>query len=318
MKRTLFRTVLAAAALSTTAFAGKGMNSEYFRQADGMTHDFTPRLTYFSANQKDKDFGGTGSKPETSTSGFGLGLGYDYGINEDMAFGLNLGISNNTTTASPKNGGGTLARQGQGLTDLGMRFQGRMTEMGPGTLIYGARANINLVKPTQNEADGSRNGAIPGWHSLMPYAGYELMVGPGLLGAKLEYELWRSDRTIDYQNANGRGFELKNRPGSRWIWGAFYEMAMQDWMIGASVDMVTINSSERSYPNAVRGQDPIHSRDPASMDMVARVYGSYMIDRDITLLPSVSYTQLMGNYREGARMESDSELAVGVAGRFTF
>ena len=309
MKRIVFRSLIIATAMSSAAYAAE-TTTQYFYQAPAMTHVFNPSLSYGQATQKDK--GGAG---DDTTTGFDLGLGYLYGIDEDMAVGVNLGFSNASTSVEPANSALPLVRGGAGMTDLGLRFQGRVPMVGPGNLIYGARANLSLLAASQDLYGGRNNGI--GYSFLAPYVGYEWDLGFGTVGAKLDYELVRTNRKLKQSLLNGTELTATNKPGAKFNWSLFYEMNMHDVTWGLSADIIETTSSNRSTTQ-LRNLPAVDTVDPASQDLMLRLYGNYAIDKDFSIQPAFSYTQLMNKYREGVEMENDTEWNVTVAARFGF
>jgi hypothetical protein len=259
-----------------------GGGSEFFYQAASGTSDVTGHLGYRSFTYRDK----TAGAKDVTVSGLDmLGVSYEYGINEMLAVGADLSYT------AMKNKDADI--KVNGLEDLQLSVKG-VSPMGGMRLRYGALLGIPLQKaeiksdsitPGVNDGDLGRS---TGGVALTPYVGADMDAGPGILGARLSYELKFKHQQkdpaftgdVDVENGNVLGL------------AAFYEhysMVAKDKIGGVE----QTNSDKNIF----------------GLDLYTRI----PLMANASIIPMLAY-----DFSGGSHYDKYSDLNISVAARFGF
>jgi hypothetical protein len=271
-----------------------GGGSEFFYQAASGTSDVTGHLGYRSFTSRDKTAGAT----DVTISGLDmLGVGYEYGINEMLAVGADLSYSAMKIKDSDV--------KVNGIEDLQLSIKG-MSPMGGMRLRYGALLGIPLQKAeikSDNASPGAFNGQLTrstGGVALTPYVGADMDAGPGILGARLSYELKFKHQEknplftgdVDVENGNALGL------------AAFYEYMMSDMLFGADLHYTSMMKTKLAGAEVANSDANV-----LGLDLYTRI----PLMANASIIPMLAY-----DFSGGSHYDKYSDLNISVAARFGF
>ncbi|MBX7231269.1 MAG: hypothetical protein K1X29_04190 [Bdellovibrionales bacterium] len=303
MKKTSLAII--AMAFVGSAHAGTAAKSKYFYQTDAQKHQVTPTLSHMNNRMKFGNSVGT-----TSTRGNGLDVKYEYGFNDMFSVGASIGYQ----SAKMETAGSTTKTDIKGLSDLDLFFKGQNTLIEGSSLHYGADLTASL-------GDGSRDtdkqSVMTGGYALVPYLGYQWMMGPCIFGAKVSTEMDLGKRS--YKNKATAGGTYKDKGYNDTTLAAFYEHHMDSIVLGAELSY----TSRSSLESELNGTTTTTS---AGNLMGIKLYPTYMLNEMVTLVGSVSYQKHMedgqtswnGTSGSATTIDSASDYQVSLGGRFTF
>ena len=169
------------------------------------------------------------------------------------------------------------------MADLTIYLKGR-NELGFGSIHYGLNVSFPLEHHRTNAENDSN--AASGGTTVTPYAGYEASLGRHTFGAKVGYDVYKSDRHYDsafagvYARSGGQAFD-----------GAlFYEFAMNHWVtFGVTATLNVAQGTSTTFPGESASDDHNGTTSTGLM-----LYVPYHPTDNITLiasLPAGGYTQ---------------------------
>jgi hypothetical protein len=136
--------------------------------------------------------------------------------------------------------------------------------------------------------------------SLVPYVGYEMMAGPGLWGAQLNYT-WLGERT---QKNLGTNSETKVEDGGGLGVATFYEYGInQNTAIGAAVSYAMAGNTKSA---GVTGTDEHNT-------LGVSIYAPIGVKENMTVIPRLDWSQ---ESADNAAAVERNDLAIGAALRW--
>lgn len=287
---------------------GSGSNgTEYMYQTPGDTFMVQPQIGMGALVTKFNDTNSGYKNLKSTTASFPVGVSGEYGINQMLAIGLDLIYSSAKRTYDcdsplpcPKD------KKISGLEDPAINIKLR-NQIGAGTLRYGLQANIGIEK-SKVDKDGNTN-AASGGSSVTPFVGYELPLGPGFIGARASYELYKGDRKTKF---DGESDETKTTGGQLVEVSAFYE---------ANVGIMTYGGAlvfdSKAESKSADGSEAATGNKDAYTQYTVHFYTPAHLTPTITILPTldlggISYTS------SDSVADSAGLVLISVAGRFTF
>jgi hypothetical protein len=250
--------------------------------------------------------------------GFPVGVEGEWGINQMFSLGLDLTYSASARTYKcdtncPEN------THSSGLMDPTLKFKGRNAIAG-GTIRYGADLSLSLEK-SKISSSGNSN-AASGGTTLAPWIGYEHELGPGFIGGKIQYDLYKGDRkvqndtvagatTVDPANDAANATSTDSN-GQNVALNVFYEMKFKTkYTAGANVNYVYHAETRTS----VNGASSRGTRDQGSATGL-KLYGTIQFTERIALLPAIGFEAV--RYSNSNVVDGAAIFGAGAAGRFTF
>lgn len=286
-------------AAATSAYASGPVKSEFFYQAAPEKHQVTPALTYTSMNEKV-----TGSTEKKTNQV--LSVKYEYGISEMFSAGLTLGYLSGETTET-----GLAKTSASGLADVVYFLRGQNSFMEGSSLHYGADINMALSKGEVDSTTGNLKSASTGGMGITPYVGYNWMVGPGVVGARLSTQMDLSDKTFKQTGTT----DTKAKGGNITALTGFYEQGFDKWLVGGALTysgVNTIKSTTAGTTTNVAGGNYFG----------IKVYPTYELSETATIVGELSYNTFLGDNKVSGgtvtKVDSKDDMNINVGGRFTF
>jgi hypothetical protein len=292
-------------AMSTAALAegsSFGTTSQYMHQTDAGKFEVTPDFM-FGWNKVSLNQNPSNTLDHVNDNVFNLSVLGEYGINDMLSVGIKLGYQTDNMTPSDK----TAASDGsfKGMLDPAVYLNGRVGA-GPGQFRFGANLAFAITKgnidgnflPNGNEQDGGI--------TLTPYVGYEMMLGSGLAGVRIAYDIIKTDQ-------DDGAVVGKQSGGNTTSYALFYEMNMVPVIWGFDVALNTHNSTSTKFNgNTTANNDDYNDYEIAT-------YAAWEVCPDITILPKIAYANdLTGRSGQIANEKSTNGFNVGVGARFAF
>jgi len=279
--------VKAAPAAPVQSERGSMKTSLFMYQTDSNVFQLTPSFDY---SLVDIDFEPEGSSESKSTN---FGLMAEYGLNEMLSVGVDLNSRNSKTKVSVP--GFTVPDATQsGLADPSFFLNGRMVA-GPGVLRFGGNLNYSL-------GDSKANNNYSGGHSLNGFVGYEMTMDSAIYGARISYDLFKGEQT----SVDDQGNKTKTEGGKSFAVAGFYETDIIPILIGGAVVVSAMDKS--TSEGATVGA--------SSTQMGLSVYGHYLVNPDLQILPNLAYTMPLAY--DKAAIKSNHSLLAQVGARFSF
>lgn len=274
----------------SVAWAQTPIDSEFFFQTDAQVNMVRPQFEFSSTSF---DFENMGDREQTTSE---LSLTYERGLNENYAAGIELGY-----TAGEYEEGGTQVDR-RGLNDVSVYAKGRKAWQSNSTLYYGVALGVS---PGDQELDVDEQDANTGGNNLVPYVGYQWLMGSNVLGVRAVTEIGLGDRTVVDQ-----GNEVLESGSDETAANVFYEIPYDEakGRLGLAAGYIYTSSLERDGTVAFDGYN----------SMGFSVYSPYRITQEATVVGSVNYTNVLTDNISGVNLESGGNLAVNLAGRFYF
>lgn len=293
-------------AFSTAAFAeGKSGSSEFMHQTEADRFEVTP--SFFFGQETTKATADADPETKYKTDTFWLGLMGEYGINEMLSVGLGLAYETDTTKTSTNDGSTVANTTAKGLMDPDLFLNGKVAA-GPGMFRFGTHLTFAIEKFKTKDADGNSNIATGGI-ALTPFVGYEWMMGPGLLGARLSYDLYKGERSQTYFG----GTTGKEKGGETLGFALFYEMDMAPAIWGFSF---AINSHAETK---ITTAGTTTNQNNGNTDMELTTYAAWEVAPDVTLLPRLSYGRTARGAAGQQQYEKSTDgFGLQVGARFAF
>ncbi len=259
--------------------------SEFHQHAMAGQKQLTPSIMYNTSNQD-----ATGGS--IKTSGFDFGVEGEWGVGERLSAGAEIGYLMGEAEQ------GSTKIDVAGLQDMTLFVRGS-NEMGAahGHLAYGLNLGFSLGDAEQ-KANGDLN-AQTGGMSLSPYVGYEMPVGPGVLGGQVNYT-WRGERTTK-DNTSTPATTSKTEDGHSTGLAAFYEY---DWSAENSVGVaLTYGMTGNTKSGTTTNTDE-------ETAMGVNVYAPMMVGDGMTAIPML---QWISHDPDATGANDTTELNLGVA-----
>jgi len=269
---TLPMAMMSAAALAD----GGSTTSEFEHQADAGKWEVSPSFTFGSIKS---NYSTTCAACGTTTSGtdsqFNFNAKGEYGINEMLSVGLNLGYSTDSWSYSP---GGGNSMKVQGMPDPSVFLNGR-NDLGVGSIHWGAILTFALAKgqlnnTTANETDGG--------FTFTPFVGYEAMVGPGTLGARVSYDVLKTNDNFN-DNVGGTSTSAYDKNGNILTFAVFWEMNFNPVVWGIDVGLLNHSAS-----STVESGVTTNNSDNFTAFNIS-TYANWTVAQDISILPTIGY-----------------------------
>lgn len=307
-------------ALSSAAFAadsGSGI-SEYQHQAAGGKWEVAPGFT-FGSIKSTYDSTYSGNLSSSTDSLFNFTVGGEYGINDMIAVGLKLGYQSDSISFSPDQGVGKMSASG--MTDPVIYEKTKM-DIGGSTLTFGGDLDISPGNHTYDQtANSMKANEYSGGITLTPYVGWEMNVGPGIVGARLAYDLiqtnqkWKDNTSAN--SANPHNLTIKG--SNQLSFAAFWEMTFNPLIWGVDIGVLrTAGSKYSDDANAAAGDTDAHD---AQSNLFVETYANWAITPDISILPKIGYGPQGAGWIASALangQNGSSGIYFNVAARFTF
>jgi hypothetical protein len=311
----LIALTLPLAMMSAAALADGGSTaSEFEHQADAGKWEVTPGFTFgsFKSNYSStcSFCSANGGLTSQTDSQFNFNVKGEYGINEMLSVGLNLGYSSDSESFSPS---GATGLKYQGMADPTIFVNGR-NDLGVGSIHWGAILDIGLQKQTVNSttASESSNG-----FTFTPFVGYEAMVGPGILGAKVSYDLIQTNKSWVNNTADATNFgeTETTKNGNLLTFLVFWEMNFNPVIWGVDVGLINHASTTTNYAD---GTSQGNSDNFTAFTVAT--YANWAVTPDIFILPTIGFgpnrQSINANSLIGAT--SESGFYGTIAARFAF
>jgi hypothetical protein len=293
------------------ATSGNEHSTIFHYQAPADKWEVWPILTYSDQVFKStSDWTNASGITKNEATGLMETVRGEYGFNEMLAFGVDLSMtsltvkqSSNAATAAPNT-------TYSGMLNPTLFVQGRMKDMGPGAFVFGLPLSIPLANHTV-DSSGNQNASTGGF-SINPWVGYEMMMGPGKLGAHLAYNTFLTNRKVTFSGKSGPAPSATVQGGAKTELDVFYEMPLADTLkLGAMVNyagqnstVMTANSTSTNLENGVAG-------------LGGAIYGSWIITPTIYFVPAIRYDGTADtSFING--VQSASNLYVQAYGVFVF
>jgi hypothetical protein len=318
MKSTFLLAAVVAATFAAPAFAVEGgtLNSEYLHQTDSGLVEITPGfgnapgdsilLQGLPGGFQMYNFSGKNGGSGGSGSLIPLNVAAEWGISGMWSVGAQVAYGWMSTSKDNCSGTGCKPT-GTGLYDPNIYVKGR-NDLGAGVLQYGLVANISVDK---NKTDGNDNTNLSsGGSGITPFVSWQMNAGPGIWGARFNYQLWRDNRktTADFPTV---GSNASVKGGNSWTLDTFYEVPYGMVTYGGAIFY-------RSAPDSLTTTDSggtISSQDGYTQ-WGAQFYVPVHF-ASATLLPNLAYTSLK-NSASAVASDTISTWQLGVAARVTF
>jgi hypothetical protein len=296
--------IIAAAAigmsLSSAAFAddtaASGSNggipggSQFFYQTAAGHQALTPVLDYQTWNIDATD-------DNQTLSGLLVNLGYEYGLNDMLSVGANIGYTNQTASET-----GLSNTTINGLQNIDLYVRGTLAA-GVGSFKYGADLSISPGDRTIS-SNGNLNAATGG-HSITPYVGYQMMAGPGTVGAKLSTQIDIGDRTTSQSGLPDQKFSGSDQTE----FDVFYEQRLaQIWMFGAALNYDSYSDTKHDGGGTLSNYSPF---------IGLKVYSVVNVGPG-ELLPMIQYQWTSDTSENGNTISSYNKIDVAAGYRWTF
>lgn len=295
---------LAALGLVVSVSANAAMKSEFFYQTDAEKNQITPVLMY---NSKDVKFDVAGvQKAETTATT--LNLSYERGINEMLSAGVRLPY---TTTTMEQ---GTSKEETKGIGDITLFLKGNHTLVEGQALWFGADLGLSPGDHTSKvkSATKTEDNNYAGGHSITPYVGYSMLVSSWVVGTRLSTTLGLGDRTVKTTSLAGTETKTKDTGANTTALTVFGEMPITAGNVGAKVTYAGIDTLKSKDAAGATTRTAGHTT------IGLGVYGNYDFSEAATLVGGIDYTKLASDSYAGVKVDSTSDMAINVGGRFTF
>jgi len=295
---------LAALGLVVSVSANAAMKSEFFYQTDADKNQITPELVYGS---KSVEFDVTGvQKAETKATT--LNLSYERGINEMLSAGVRLPY---TTTTDEQ---GTQKTDTKGIGDIALFLKGNHTLAEGQALWFGADLNLSPGDHTSKvkSATKTEDNNYKGGHSIAPYVGYSMLVSSWVVGTRLSTEMGLGDRTVKTTPLAGAEAKTKETGEHRTALTAFGEMPITGGNVGAKLTYAGIDTKKSKDAAGTT------TRTAGYTTIGLGVYGNYDFSETAAIIAGIDYTKLASDRYQGVKVDSTSDMAINVGGRFTF
>ena len=308
----LFRSLLVLAVVGAQAFAQDDQpvtsveaatGSEYLHQAPGGAFELSPGLMITTERLK-----GRGTVRNRTASQLMLMVEGEYGFNDMFSLGANLGVGVGATSIDncPSNTTCNDTRQ-SGMRDAMVTFNGRVP-FGLSAFRFGLDLSQSFGEAVI-EKDGDSNLASGGT-TLTPFVGFETTFGASLIGAKLGYDVYQSDR--DYKNESPPATKFKVKDGQRLNAALFYEYTFPKIVsVGAALEYLDRADSKTSGNGTTS-----KNKDGASLTML-NVYVPLRFNPRVTLIPEIS-SGLSKYKTSNSSFKEHVVSQVAVNARFTF
>jgi hypothetical protein len=238
-----------------------------------------------------------------------LHLGLEYGLTQNLAVGAILNYANLKYKASGCSGGQTCNTSTmKGMTDPAIYLKGQ-SDAGSGSLMYGAAATLGMGTHKINSSGGSDDLYVSGT-TFTPYIGYQMPAGPGVWGARFQYELYSGDRKSSNQEYTPTR-QTVSKGGNEWTIDTFVETPMSGWTLGGDL----FYSSEVTSRDSVNGGKTTDNNDE-STTLGLEAYAAIPLSA-VTILPHVSYSNEDFS-NSNSTLSSAKVFGLGVAARFVF
>lgn len=236
------------------------------------------------------------------------GLRYEVGLN-DM-FSVEGVVSYSMRTINPANSAmdnGSI----NGLDNVQVNFKGTNGTYTWGRLRYGAMNSIGAFPATYTLTSNSNNfnfNASTGNYTFTPYLGADMDLGSGVFGAKVSYDLVKTDRVI---HSPPNQSTLLVTGGQDLTASIFYEWLMDQSLIGLAVDYMNESpATTLSGPNCGYGV------------FGGKLYGRWGFGEAWAIIPSVKYSLYPNksavDMNSNLTISSGTELNVNLAARYAF
>lgn len=194
-----------------------GSNSEFIHQTEAGKFELTPGLVYGNVSASSKNGGPSVAAVTTPFSVEG-----EYGVNSMFSVGLTLSYASTSNKINNCPACTNTSTTSKGLSNPDINIVGRYP-LGSGTLRFGGDLELTMTDAT-TDSSGNSN-ADSGGMTLTPFVGYEMPMGPGLLGVKVAYDLYKGDRKSDVTATDGSGTVTNETisGGNSQTYSVFYE-----------------------------------------------------------------------------------------------
>ncbi len=284
---------------SVSAF-GAAEGSEFQHQAPVSTFELTPTLEYKAFTTKLKAVGF--DKAEISELSEGL-MG-EYGLNDMLSLGFLLKHSSSDNKYSPS--GATKDTSAKGLKDPDFFVNGQVAA-GPGSFRFGTHLSFSM-EDRKTDASEKSNMASGG-ALLTPFVGYETILGPHAVGARMAYTLYKGEQKRS-DSSSGTKVDSTVKGGEVLTTALFYEYDSQPVTLGVSFEL----QNQRSTKTTKNG-NTTDNNNPVSIYGLS-VYAPVLVAPNITILPKVTYNAY-GAY-DSTNIDSVTGWTVQVGARFAF
>ena len=311
--------VLALVGLGSSAFAADGefMDSEYLHQPGTGAFELTPGIggapgNTALLNQQNgltlSSYNIRGTDAKLNLFVVPVTVAADYGINSMFAVGVQLAYGLGSTNFSNCPQGSPCRSQTiNGLFDPQLYLKGRAA-VGSGVIQYGVVATVGVEKSKTNST-GDSNWASGG-STITPFVAYQFSAGPGVLGARVKYDVYKGDRksTIETSNAS---VDATTTDGNTLGADAFYEMPVGNVTLGGAIIYSSRPDTKSAFGNSASKADK-----NANSIIGAQIYAPVHLS-GMTLLPTLEYQTL--NYSASdSSVIAINTLQLGIAARLTF
>ena len=291
------------------------IHSEPLHQAEEAAVELTPGIGVSPAFQQTSFAPGYTSgqfKYRDSTLGkvqldiVPVDLMLEYGLNSMFSLGAGLEYMNERVTFPGCTRSDCSGYTKKGLSDPLLFVKGRLAA-GPGVFQYGLFVSVGVEKQ-KIERSGNRN-AGTGKNTVTPYVAYQLSLGGGVGGGRVNYDAYQSDSksTLDTEI----GSVSYSTSGARTLAGElFYEMPFEGLTLGAAVKYASTDTTKLKVNGSTVDQDSAVNQ--LSLTLYAPIHFERM-----TLTPDLQY--LNGKFTSSqSSASSGTLLAAGLSARATF
>ena len=284
-------------AMSTVALAegssSFGTTSQYMHQTDAGVFEVTPAfgMDWTTWKFKSPASGGTAAKDAKDSKNV-LSVMGEYGITEMLSVGAKFAYENDNMTQDPN------LTSRKGMTDHHIFLNGRTGE-GPGQFRFGGDLSFATGK---GNVDANGNGNLQsGGMALTPYVAYEMMLGNGLAGIRVAYDIVKTERTYNK--------DVKLTDGNSGKYALFYEMNMMPVVWGFDLALNTYAASKAK----ITGQSTV-GQNNAYSDFEVATYAAWEFSPGMTLLPKIGYGSSVAGprYVEAANTKSTTGFGASV------
>lgn len=296
---------IATLGLVVSVSASAATKSEFFYQTDADKNQLTPELTYQTQKW---EFESTGTN-EVEAKTTMLNFRYERGINEMLSAGAMIPY---TMTSQDLNTGTSSKTDAKGLGNLTAFVKGNHALAEGSTLWFGADLVLSPGdKETKVKTGTDEANNYAGGHSLNPYVGYSMLMGSYLVGTKLSTELGIGDRT-EKTDTSGTVTKTKNTGAVTTALTVFGEMPITAGTAGVKLTYAGVNTEKEKDAAGTTTTTGGYTT------LALGFYGNYDVSETASVVGGLDYTKLAGDRAFDQKVDSTSDIALNVGGRFTF
>ena len=117
------------------------------------------------------------------------------------------------------------------------------------------------------------------------YGGYEMLLGPGVIGGRFAMDVLQTDRHYSYNN-NGNSYNITAKGGQSFAATAFYEWPINEWTWGADLGFVNYNTVNEV--SSINGAQQTYGNG-SQLRLKMEGYGTCKVTDSLTALVNAGY-----------------------------